>query len=255
MMPAVPPSRDRTPREGLPGHGAIADAVLSLLADGPAAHDLGAALSRGGVTTARDPAAVVRRATRDDPRIIQIADGRLASVAGALGGIDLATVVTVEAAAAGAVEVEPDLAPLAMAGLGPAIELSAGIAAGEAVAVRLEDPGRRASRCAAWAGCRRGPPTRRRSWTPERPWAAPPVTHLATVAASVAALDQNALRAAGRPLSQALAEAGYEVHLGWVGPRGTAWASLTEEEVAVLEDAAEDARRGARGRAPGLRWP
>jgi hypothetical protein len=71
--------------------GRIADAVLSLLADGPAAPDeLGAALARGGVTRARDPAAAVRRATRDDPRIIQIADGRLASVAGALAGLDLA---------------------------------------------------------------------------------------------------------------------------------------------------------------------
>ncbi|HSJ73123.1 MAG TPA: hypothetical protein VK904_02305, partial [Miltoncostaeaceae bacterium] len=124
--------------------GRIADAVLSLLADGPAApDDLGAALARGGVTRARDPAAAVRRATRDDPRIIQIADGRLASAAGALAGLDLATVVTVEAAAAGAVEVEPDLAPLAMIGIGPAIALPAGIAAGEAIAVRLEDPGRR----------------------------------------------------------------------------------------------------------------
>ncbi|HEX2508733.1 MAG TPA: hypothetical protein VHK23_10465, partial [Miltoncostaeaceae bacterium] len=134
----------------------------------------------------------MRRATRDDPRIIQIADGRLASVAGALGGIDLATVVTVEAAAAGAVEVEPDLAPLAMAGLGPAIELPAGIAAGEAVAVRLEDPGRRrvtvrrlgglSPRAADEAALLAAVAERLSRWTPERPWAAPPVTHLATVA-------------------------------------------------------------------------
>src|SRR5262245_40330187 len=124
--------------------GRIADAVLSLLAEVPAAaDDLGAAVGRGGVARGRDPAAAVRRATRADPRISQIADGRLASVAGALGGVDLATVVTAEGAAAGAVEVEPDLAPLAMAGLGPAIELPAGIAAGDAIAVRLEDPARR----------------------------------------------------------------------------------------------------------------
>ncbi len=230
--------------------GRIADAVLSLLADGPAAPDeLGAALARGGVTRARDPAAAVRRATRDDPRIIQIADGRLASVAGALAGLDLATVVTVEAAAAGAVEVEPDLAPLSMIGLGPAIELPAGIAAGEAIAVRLEDPGRRrvtvrrlrgvAPRAADEAALLSAISERLARWTPERPWAAPPVTHLATVAASVAALDSGALRAAGRPLSQVLAEAGYEVHLGWVGPRGTAWGSLTEEEVDALEADAE----------------
>ena len=63
--------------------GRIADAVLILLTDGPAAPDeLGAALARGGVTRARDPASAVRRATRADPRIIQIADGRLASVSG-----------------------------------------------------------------------------------------------------------------------------------------------------------------------------
>jgi hypothetical protein len=231
--------------------GRIADAVLSLLADGPAAPDeLGAALARGGVTRARDPAAAVRRATRDDPRIIQIADGRLASVAGALAGLDLATVVTVEAAAAGAVEVEPDLAPLAMIGMGPAIELPPGIPAGETIAVRLVDPGRRrvtvrrlgglSPRAADEAALLSAITERLSRWTPERPWAAPPVTHLATVAASVAALDAGALRAAGRPLSQVLSEAGYEVHLGWVGPRGTAWASLTDEEVAALEADAEE---------------
>ena len=231
--------------------GRIADAVLILLADGPAAPDeLGAALARGGVTRARDPASAVRRATRDDPRIIQIADGRLASAAGALSGLDLATVVTVEAAAAGAVEVEPDLAPLAMLGIGPAIALPAGIAAGEAIAVRLEDAGRRrvsvrrlgglSPRAADEEALLSAISERLSRWTPERPWVAPPVTHLATIAASVAAVDAGALRAAGRPLSQVLSEAGYEVHLGWVGLRGTAWDSLTEEEVAALEaDAAE----------------
>src|SRR5262245_28343035 len=231
--------------------GRIADAVLSLLADGPAAADqLGAALARGGVTRARDPAAAVRRATRDDPRIIQIADGRLASVAGALSGLDLATVVTDEAAAAGAVEVEPDLAPLAMIGIGPELALPAGIGAGEAIAVRLEDPARRrltvrrldglSPRLGDEAAILSAVSERLGRWRPDRPWVAPPVTHLATVAASVAALDTGALRAAGRPLSQVLADAGYEVHLGWVGPRGTAWASLTEEEVAALEADADD---------------
>jgi hypothetical protein len=231
--------------------GRIADAVLALLADGPAAPaDLGASLARGGVTAARDPAAAVRRATRDDPRIIQIADGRLASVAGALAGLDLATVVTAEAVAAGAVEVEPDLAPLAMIGLGPAVALPAGVAAGEAIAVRLDDAERRrvsvrrldglSARAADEAALVGAVAERLARWAPERPWAAPPVTHLATVAASVAAADVGALRAAGRPLSQVLAEAGYEVHLGWVGPRGTAWASLTEEEVAALEADAQE---------------
>jgi hypothetical protein len=231
--------------------GRIADAVLSLLADGPAAaEDLGAALARGGVTRSRDPASAVRRATRDDPRIIRIADGRLASVAGALTGLDLATVVSAEAAAAGAAEVEPDLAPLALLGIGPAVALPPGAAAGDAVAVRLEDAGERrvsvrrlarlARRPADEAALLAAVSERLSRWMPERPWAAPPVTHLATVAASVAAVDRGALRAAGRPLSQVLTEAGYEVHLGWVGPRGTGWESLTGEEVAALEaDAAE----------------
>ena len=231
--------------------GRIADAVLSLLADGPAGADaLGEALARRGVTRARDPGSAVRRATRDDPRIIEIADGRLASVSGALSGLDLATVVTADAAVAGAVEVEPDLAPLAMIGIGPAIALPPGIEAGDAVAVRLEDPGERRVSVRRLAGVAARPADeaavlsaiseRLSRWTPERPWVAPPVTHLATVAASVAAVHSGALRAPGRPLSQVLAEAGYEVHLGWVGPRGTEWASLTEEEVAALEaDAAE----------------
>ncbi len=231
--------------------GRIADAVVSLLADGPAAaEELGAALARGGVTRSRDPASAVRRATRHDPRVFQIADGRLASAAGALTGLDLATVVTAEAVAAGAVEVEPDLAPLAMLGIGPAIALPPGVGAGEAVAVRLEDAASRrvsvrrlaalAARHSDEAALLAAISERLSRWTPERPWAAPPVTHLATVAATVAAVDAAALRAPGRPLSQVLTEAGYEVHLGWVGPRGTGWESLTEEEVAALEaDAAE----------------
>ena len=231
--------------------GRIADAVISLLADGPATADsLGATLAGGGVTRSRDPASAVRRATRDDPRIIQIADGRLASVSGALAGLELATVVTPGAAAIRAVEVEPDLAPLAMLGIGPAISLPPGIGAGEAIAVRVDDAGERRVSVRRLTAIARRPADeeavlaaiseRLARWTPERPWVAPPVTHLATVAASVAAVDAGALRAAGRPLSQVLAEAGYEVHLGWVGPRGTEWASLTEEEVAALEaDAAE----------------
>ena len=237
--------------------GRISDAVLSLLADGPAAaEELGDALAREGVTRARDPASAVRRATRDDPRIIQIADGRLASVAGALTGVDLATVVSDADAAAGSVEVEPDLAPLAMLGIGPAISLPAGVGAGDAIAVRLEDAGRRRvsvrrlARLAPRASDERALVAaiseRLARWTPERPWVAPPVTHLATLAASVAAVDPLALRAAGRPLSQVIADAGYELHLGWVGPRGTGWDSLTEEEVAALEDDVAELLAGER---------
>lgn len=226
--------------------GRIADAVLSLLADGPAgAGDLGASLARAGVTRARDPESAVRRATRDDPRVIQIADGRLASVAQALSGVELTTVVTAEAAASGAVEVEPDLAPLMILGVGPTIPLPPEAAAGDALLLRLDDPERRrfslhvldALRCrpAEEAALVAAVAERLGRWSPERPWAAPPVTHLATVAASLAAARPDRLRAGGRPLSVVLAEAGYEVHLGWVGPAGTEWGSLTEEEVDALE--------------------
>ena len=226
--------------------GRIADAVLSLLADGPAAADeLGEALARGGLTRSRDPAGAVRRATRDDPRIMRIADGRLASVAQALSGIDLATLVTPEAAAAGVVEVEPDLAPLAILGIGPTLPLPPGARPGDAVAARLDDPDGRRVSVRTLAGVQARPPDesavlaavseRLSRQAPDRPWTAPPVTHLATVAASVAATRPDLLRAPGRPLSSVLAEAGLEVHLGWVGPAGTRWASLTEEEVDALE--------------------
>ena len=65
--------------------GRIADSAVDLLAAGPlGADDLGAALAGAGVTRSRDPAAAVRRALRDDPRVLQIADGRFASVVQAL---------------------------------------------------------------------------------------------------------------------------------------------------------------------------
>ncbi len=43
------------------------------------------------------------------------------------------------------------------------------------------------------------------------------------------------MRAPGRPLSEVIAEAGFEVHLGWVGARETSWDHLTEEEIDALE--------------------
>ena len=74
--------------------GRIADSALDLLADGPLdAERLGARLAASGATRSRDPAAAVRRAIRDDPRVLQIADGRFASVSQALSGVALATVV------------------------------------------------------------------------------------------------------------------------------------------------------------------
>lgn len=225
--------------------GRIADAVLSLLADGPvAADELGRLLEASGDTRSRDPAAAVRRATRDDPRVIQLVDGRLASLAQALAGVELTTVVTEEEAATGRLDLEPDLAPLTMLGLVAGVPLPPGARRGQLVAVRVDDPERRnisARRIAAAsprphdeAALLATVEARLSRWRPDRPWVAPPVTHLGAVAASVAACD-GALRGPGRPLSVVLAEAGYEVHLGWIGPRGTEWASLTEEEVAALE--------------------
>lgn len=226
--------------------GRIADSVVAQLADGPlGAEALGEALSRRGATRARHPAAAVRRAVRDDPRVILLADGRLASVAQALTGVELTVGVDPGAVAAGAVEVEPDLAPLALLGVEPALRLPAGTRAGDTVRIRIEDPlGRRVavSRVAApaprpddEAALAAAVEERLPAPGAEPPAAPPPITHLGTVVAGVAASRPGALRTAGRPLSQALADAGFEVHLGWVGRPGTSWQSLTEEEVDALE--------------------
>lgn len=243
-MPAGAPGRDRARRYPRP-MGRIADSVVALLAEGPLTADrLGEALARRGDTRARDAAAAVRRAVRDDPRVLWLADGRLASVAQALTGVELTVTVDAGAMAAGAVDVEPDLAALALLGVEPALRLPAGARAGDTILVRIEDP--LARRVAV---SRVPPPPPRpadeaalaaavaaRLPDPAAPLPArPPITHLATVLAGVAAADPRALRGPGRPLSRALADAGYEVHLGWVGAPGTAWVDLTEEEADALE--------------------
>ncbi len=110
----------------------------------------------------------------------------------------------------------------------------------------IEDAGRRAgspSTCAPAPGARPDDEAalvaavaeRLERARPGRPELAPPITHLGTVAAGVAATAPGALRAPGRPLGVVLAEAGFETHLGWVGPAGTEWSSLTEEEIDALE--------------------
>lgn len=233
------------------GMGRIADDALTLLAAGPAdAADLGAELARRGATRARNPADAVRRALRDDPRAATLDDGRLVSVVQALRGVALGVVVGEQEARAGALHLEPDLGPLAVLGLGPALPLPTGTAAGQSLVVRVEDPGAprvavvpagdleaRAGDEAALASAVAKRLADRR---PEAPWDDPPVVHLTTVALGVMAAAPEAFRAPGRPLSQALAAAGYEVHLGWVGPPGTSWGSLTEEEVEALEDEVAD---------------
>ena len=227
--------------------GRIADAALRLLAAGPAdAAALGAALARSGATRAQDPAEAVRRALRGDPRAATLDDGRLVSVSQALGGVALGVVVGEEAARAGAVDLEPDLGPLAVLGVGPALPIPLGTSAGQALVVRVEDTG--APRVSVWpAGDLEPRPddesqlvaavaARLARQRPDAPWASPPVVHLTTVALAVMAASPGAFRAPGRPLSAALAAAGFEVHLGWVGSSGTSWGSLTEEEMDALED-------------------
>ncbi len=245
MMPARTAGRDRPPRYS---HimGRIADSALLLLADGPLdAARIGELLAMAGATRSRDPAGAIRRAIRDDPRVMQLPDGRFASLAHALSGVELATVVSEAEVAAGELDVEPHLAILGVLDLGPTLPLPAGTSAGEVVVVRIEDAVAR--RIAVVTG---PTPSRRRAdeaalisavaerldrCRPDRPDLAPPITHLGAVAAGVAAVAATALRTAGRPLGVVLAEAGYEMHLGWVGPAGTAWASLTDEEIDALE--------------------
>ncbi|MCC6831037.1 MAG: hypothetical protein IT200_06795 [Thermoleophilia bacterium] len=220
--------------------GRIADAAISLLAGGPAGvADIGTVLAEAGVTRARDPVAAVRRALRDDPRVIELADGRLARVDQALTGVVLTTRVTREARDRGVMDADGDLAPVTLLGL-EAVPLPGDALPGDAVAVVIDDPAVRAVRVeriartprvaaheAALADAVRG--------RLERDWSAPPVVHLASLFAVVASTVPQAFREPGRPLSEILRDAGWELHLGWVGPPGTAWRDLTEEEVDALE--------------------
>ena len=140
--------------------GRIADAAVDLLAAGPlCADDLGAdALARAGATRSRNPSEAARRATRGDPRVIPLVDGRLASAAQALGGLELTTVLGDAEVASGRIDVEPDLAPLALIGIGPRLAMPAGLAAGDLVAVRLEDAVERRVRIARGMTTPRGGP-------------------------------------------------------------------------------------------------
>lgn len=245
MMPAPAGGRDRHPR--YPHRmGRIADSALVLLADGPLDADrLGEALAATGATRSRDPAGAVRRAIRDDPRVIQIADGRFASIAQALSGVCLTTVVTADEVAAGELDVDPHLAVLSLLDVGPTLPLPSGAVAGDPVVVTIEDAVARriaAARAAApdprpadEAAIVAAVAERLGRWDPEHPDLAPPITHLATVTAGLAAASPDLLRAPGRPLGTVLEEAGYETHLGWIGQAGSQWSSLTEEEVDALE--------------------
>lgn len=220
--------------------GRIADAAISLLAAGPVrVADIGTVLAEAGVTRARDPVAAVRRALRDDPRVIELADGRVARVDQALTGVVLTTRVTRDARDRGEIDTDGDLAPVALLGLG-AVPLPADAVPGDLVGVTIDDPGGRVVRVERLTGAPRVPGDETRLAEAvrgrlERDWSAPPVVHLASVFAVVASGVPGAFRAPGRPLCEVLHEAGWDVHLGWVGARGTRWRDLTEEEVDALE--------------------
>ncbi|HTI34451.1 MAG TPA: hypothetical protein VL422_12285, partial [Miltoncostaea sp.] len=220
--------------------GRIAESALGLLAAGPrTVESLGDALRDAGATRSRDPGAAVRRALAGDPRILRLPDGRLAAVAQALRGVTLAAPLGDDEIAAGEVPVQPDLAPLDLIGLGPALPLPDGAGAGDVLVVRIDDAGAEPRLDVGLASPAPARPADEAALAaavaeavrPPRP----PIAHLATLVAGVAAARPDALRAAGRPLSEALGAAGWETHLGWVGPEGTAWDDLTDEEVDALE--------------------
>jgi hypothetical protein len=220
--------------------GRIAESALGLLAAGPrTAESLGDALRAAGVTRAQDPGAAVRRALAGDARVLRLPDGRLAAVAQALRGVALTVPVRDADIAAGEVPVQPDLAPLDLIGLGPALPLPDGVAAGDVLVVRIVDAGEEPRLDVAAAPPRPVRPADEAALAAAAAAAVapprPPIAHLATLVAAVAAADPAALRTPGRPLSEALAAAGWQAHLGWVGPVGTAWDDLTDEEVDALE--------------------
>jgi hypothetical protein len=228
--------------------GRIADAALARLTAGPAAlDDLAAGLVADGVTRARDPTGAVRRALRGDPRVIALADGCLASVDQVFNGLVLTARVSVAEHDRGAVDLDGDLAPLVLLGLTRAV-LPLEIHPGEHIAVRVVD---------ASAGrviVDRAPSTLgpsdaegalvahlRARLTHALPGGADPRrAGLAAAVAEVAATVPEAFRRPGRPLSDGLGEAGFEIHLGWVAPAGTRWGALTELEIEVLEHGVAD---------------
>lgn len=223
----------------------IAQAALSILAAGPVAvADIGRLLARQGVTRARDPGAAVRRALRDDPRVVSLHDGRLARVDQGLRDVVLTTRVTRAARDRGALDLDGDLAPLALLGVGAAV-LPDRVAAGDLVAVRVEDVDPpRLTIATVTRGVKARPADEadvleaigaRLVRTEAGLAAAAPIARLAPLFLSVVAADPASYRTPGRPLGEALREAGWELHLGWVGGRGAAWDEVTEDEVRALE--------------------
>jgi len=227
----------------------IAEAALSILASGPAAvADIGRLLASRGITRARDPGAAVRRALRDDPRVVHLPDGRLALIDQALRDVVLTVRVGREMRARGEVDTDGDLAPLSLLGLA-AVRIPDEARAGDLVAVRVADPeaGRvdvglvpRSRAVPADEADLQNAVAARLARTGAGLPAAAPIARLAPLFLAVAAARAEAFRAPGRPLTESLRAGGWEVHLGWVGGRGTAWRTLTEEEVDALESDVAD---------------
>lgn len=223
--------------------GRIADAALDRLASGPTDPEaLAAALARSGATRAKDPAAALRRAVRDDARFVILADGRLASVAQLLADIVLNVRVSDAAHLRGWLDTDGDLAPFAALGATRAI-LPVEVQAGDMVLVRLAD--HRTGRLVAdrAAGPLADAAAERILITAARhrlAGAEDRGVRLAAIVCDVAAADPDAYRGPARPLSDALGDAGLEIHLGWVASAGTSWGVASEREVAALERAVSD---------------
>ena len=223
--------------------GRIADAAVARLGNGPATlDDLAGQLARAGVTRAKNPTAAVRAALRTDPRVVTLDDGRLASVVQALSGVVLTSHVSVSEQMRGAADTDGDFAPLAPLGVRRAV-LPTDIRPGDCVVARVADGARgriEVERAPSHLEPADAEPdlvaaVRRRL---ADVGSGPPDSHrvrLADVLCDVTALDVAAFRRPGRPLSEVMRDAGFEVHLGWVAPIGTRWGALTELEIEALE--------------------
>lgn len=220
--------------------GRIADAAILMLAAGPAPlSDLSAALRARGVTRAKDPLASVRRALRNDPRIIETRDGTVARIDRTLAGVRLTARVTADARSAGWIDAVDDLAPLRLLGLF-GVTLPADAQVGDLVVIGVEDS-------------ESGEPTVQRVPAPvasqpddeaalvgevgarlAQDFTRGSIGHLPSLFAAVAA-DGRRFRSPGRPIGEILSESGWEASLGWVGPAGTRWADVAREEADALE--------------------
>ncbi len=223
--------------------GRIADAALTRLATGPAdAEGLAGTLACAGVTRAKDPSAALRRAIRDDQRFVVLDDGRLASVAQLLSDVVLTVCISEAAHLRGALDTDGDLAPFADLGATRAV-LPLEIQPGDCALVRVADVA--TGRLEAVRAPSHLPPAddepalvaaalRRISDAGGRG------VRMAAVLCDVAVTHPDAYHVPARPISDALVDAGLEIHLGWVAPVGTRWGVASEREVADLERAVSD---------------